>query len=83
MVDLSHRISGLHYGEDSEELRTLRENVEKRPESTWSPLVGTIAQQPMVIFGGQLLQLGFYSAYYTDVTPISIVNLAGDIFHTL
>lgn len=40
-VDLTHRISALHYGDDSEELLTLRDTVVKH--STWSPLVGTIA----------------------------------------
>jgi len=80
-VDLTHRISALHYGDDSEELLTLRDAVVKH--STWSPLVGTIAQQPYVIVGDSIFQLGFYSAYYTDVTPISIVDLEGNIFHTL
>lgn len=36
-----------------------------------------------MVVGDAIFQLGFYSAYYTDVTPISIVDLDGNIFHTL
>lgn len=49
-------------------------------DNGWSPLVGTIAQQPMY-FGNMLF--GFYSAYYTDVTPITLVDLEGNKRHTL
>jgi hypothetical protein len=45
-----------------------------------SSLEGTVAQQPMIIGN---MQVGFYSAYYTDVTPISLVDLDGKAIHSM
>ncbi|TNV77167.1 hypothetical protein FGO68_gene597 [Halteria grandinella] len=77
-VDFSHRIKALQYGHESEEIISLKRMFPK--DNGWSPLVGTIAQQPFY-FGD--MQLGFYSAYYTDVTPITMVDLDGNKRHTL
>jgi hypothetical protein len=77
-LDTSHRFQNLFYGEDTEEVRDLKaqyhyHRAEDQEEN--SPLRGTIAQQPE--FYGTM-KVGFYSAYYTEVTPITIFDYHGN-----
>ena len=77
---MSHRIDQLTFGEDTEELRDIKSKYKKHDHESWSPLEGTVAVMPQV-YGN--LPIGFYSAYFTDVTPITLVDLLGNRRHTL
>jgi hypothetical protein len=79
---LSHRIAKLDFGEDSEELRDMKSRVSQHQHAHdgWSPLQGTVAIMPQIIGN---MQVGFYSAYFTDVTPITLIDLEGNKRHTL
>lgn len=83
MVDLSHRIAALHFGVDDDAMNltfNLKTGTLERPADAYSPLVGTVAQQPLIIGN---MQIGFYSAYYTDVTPITMIPENGEKKHSL
>ena len=77
-VIFSHAIRKLRFGDETEEVGHLKQRFSFG--HNWSPLQGTIGMHPMVL--GHL-EVGYYSGYYMDVTPIALIDLDKNKYQTL